>query len=513
MPPLPNQSTKDGCMKSFEAKHIVKKFEGVVALSNGNIHIDGPKICGLVGANGSGKTTFARICAGLIKRDQGQVFIDGKQAEINSPMDAKKHGIVLVHQNLSLIPELSVWENINLGHEKRSKKIFFDNRFARDNAKKILDDLSPEAISIHEKVGNLTPSQMQVVEIVKALSQNPRLLILDEPTAALEYFQVEKLFKKIQALKKQNVFIVFISHRLWEVTELCDLVYVFRNGQTAGSLDFSKQPREEKLIVPLFLGSEKTFTAQKKKKKDFSKADTTLALNNISFEDKLKGINLEAKKGEIIGLGGLNGQGQEELLLLIAGVLRPTGGKVHLGGKLVRFKHPNEAIGSGIFLVPGDRQRDGLFLSHSVFENIIYPKFSHKKEGFLIKQSKLQQQTNDIIDQVSLSPPNTNLLVENLSGGNQQKVVFGRWLQFESRILLLNDPAKGIDIQAKSDLYRLVNDLAQGGTTVILYASSNEELISNCDRVITMFEGKFVEEICNEEICDEKLIKSSLRVG
>ena len=513
MPPFRLESIKDVFMKSFEANHIAKKFEGVVALKDGGIKIDGAKICGLVGANGSGKTTFARICAGLIKRDEGNILIDGKEVEIHSPLDAKKYGIVLVHQNLSLIPDLSVWENINLGHEKRSKKIFFDNRFARENAEKILKDLSPDVISINEKVSNLTPSQMQVVEIVKALSQDPKLLILDEPTAALEYFQVEKLFKKIKELKEQNVYIVFISHRLWEVTELCDLVYVFRNGQTAGRLDFSKQARKESLIVPLFLGSDKEFTTKKKEKKDFQKAETVLELQGISFEDKIKDIDLKAKKGEVIGLGGLNGQGQEQLLMLIAGILRPTKGKILLGDKPIRFKHPNEAIKNGIFMVPGDRQRDGLFLSRSIFENIVYPKFAQKKESFFIRRTSLQKNTKDIVDKVSLSPPNIEQLVENLSGGNQQKVVFGRWLQFDSRILLLNDPAKGIDIQAKSDLYKLVKDLAQAGTTIILYASSNEELISNCDRVITMFEGRFVEEICNEEICDEKLIKSSLRVG
>lgn len=499
-------------MKSFEAKNIIKKFEGVTALRNGNIKIEGAKICGLVGANGSGKTTFARICAGLVKKDDGQIYIDGKEVEINSPFDARKYGIVLVHQNLSLIPDLSVWENINLGHEKRSKKIFFDNKYAMKKSEEILKDLSPRGISINQKVADLTPSEMQVVEIVKALSQNPRLLILDEPTAALEYFQVEKLIAKVKELKKQNIYIIFISHRLWEVTEICDMVYIFRNGETVGDIDFDKQPREESLIVPLFLGSEKDFTSTKKEKRNFEKSETTLELEDVSFENKVKNINLKVKKGEVIGLGGLNGQGQEELLMLISGVLLPTGGKIRVMDKPVRFKHPNEAIKNGIFLVPGDRQRDGLFMSHSVMMNTIYPNLSQKKEGFFLNNSNLQQKTENVIKKVSLSPPNKNLLVENLSGGNQQKVVFGRWLQFDSKILLLDDPAKGIDIQAKWDLYKLVQDLADNGTSVILYASSNEELISNCDRVITMFEGKFVEEICNEEICDEKLIKSSLRV-
>jgi len=304
---------------------------------------------------------------------------------------------------------------------------------------------------------------------------------------------------------------LFISHRLWEVTELCDLVYVFRNGKKAGTLDFKKQPRKESLIVPLFLGSKEDFDVLKKEKTDFKESEITLELEKISFEDKVKNVSLKARKGEIIGLGGLNGQGQEELLMLISGVLRPTSGKMMLGGKQVRFKHPNVAIRNGIFLVPGDRIRDGLFTNHTVYENIIYPKYS-QKESFLLNNAALQKETDNVVKEVSLTPPDTSLLIENLSGGNQQKVVFGRWLQFDSRILLLNDPAKGVDIQAKNDLYKLVKDLAKDGTSVILYASSNEELINICDRVIIMFEGKFVEEICSEDICDEKLIKSSLRV-
>jgi len=499
-------------MELFEAKHISKRFEGVIALKDANLKIQGPKVCGLVGANGSGKTTFARICAGLIKSDSGEIFIDGNKVEIHSPFDARKFGIVLVHQNLSLIPELSVWENINLGHEKRSNKVFFDNKYARGIAEKVLKDLSSNEISLDDKVINLSPGHMQLVEIAKALSQNPKLLILDEPTAALEYFQVERLFKKIRELKDRGISIIFISHRLWEITDLCDIVYVFRNGETVGEIDFSKQERNENLIVPLVVGASGEIDYVKKDKRDLSNEEIRLEFKDISFAKKLKKINLKIRKGEVLGIGGLNGQGQEELLMIAAGILRPTGGKIYLDGKEIKFKHPLDAIKNGIFLVPGDRQRDGLFMAHSIFDNVIYPRFSNRKEKFVLNFKSLFQKTDEIIKKVSLVPSDKNLLVENLSGGNQQKVVFGRWLQFNPKVLILDDPAKGIDINAKNDLYRLVRDLSRDGTSVILYATSNEELINNCDRVLIMFEGEFVEEICHEEICDEKLIKSSLRV-
>ena len=500
-------------MKSFEAKSVGKRFEGVIALKSANFKIEGSKICGLVGANGSGKTTFARICAGLIKADDGQIFINGKKVEINSPFDAKKLGIVLVHQNLSLIPDLSVWENISLGHEKRSNNIFFDNKYAKQQAQKVLNDLSPDEISINDKVSSLSPWQMQIVEIAKALSQNPKLLILDEPTAALEYFQVERLFKKVKELIEKNVSVIFISHRLWEVTKLCDVVYVFRNGKTVGEVDFSSQPRDENLIVPLVIGVNGAIDYLKKAKRELGKEKTVLKLENISFLNKVSNINLTVKRGEVLGLGGLSGQGQEELLMLLSGVLRHTDGKMYLEGKEIKLAHPVDAIRDGIFLVPGDKQKDGLFMTHTIFNNVIYPRFNQKKERFILNFKSLYQKTDDVISKVSLVPALKELLVGNLSGGNQQKVVFGRWLQFSSKVLLLNDPAKGIDIQTKNDLYKLVRGLAHEGTSVVLYASSNEELINNCDRVIIMFEGKFVKEICYEEICDEKLIKSSLRVG
>ena len=499
-------------MRSFEAENVSKRFEGIIALKGANFKVEGSKICGLVGANGSGKTTFAKICAGLVKADYGQILVDGEIVKINNTFDSKKLGVVLVHQNLSLIPDLSVWENINLGHEKRSNNIFFDNKYSKKQAKEILSDLDPDEISIDEKVLNLLPGQMQIVEIAKALSQNPKLLILDESTAALEYHQVERLFKKIRELKERNVSVIFISHRLWEITKLCDVVYVFRNGETVGEIDFSDKPRNEDLIIPLVIGANHGIISNKKDKKDISKSNTVLELKNVSFLNKVSNINLTIKRGEILGIAGLNGQGQEELLMLLSGLLNPTNGKMYYEGEEIRFKHPVNAIRRGIFLVPGDRQKDGLFMNHTIFDNVIFPRFCHKKEPFILNFKRLYQKTDNIISKVSIVPALKSLLVENLSGGNQQKVVFGRWLQFFTKLLLLNDPAKGIDIQTKNDLYKLVRDLTYEGTSVVLYASSNEELIDNCDRILIMFEGKFVEEIYHEEISDEKLIKSTLRI-
>ncbi len=502
-------------MVSFEAKGIQKSFGAVVALRNASLKFEGAQICGLVGANGSGKTTFANICCGLYRPDCGSLYIDGKEVHIQSPFDANEYGIVLAHQNLSLAPDLTVWENIKLGHEKSKVRIFLDNDHARGEAKRILDELIPGEVALDTAVDQLGPAHKQMVEIAKAMSQEPKLLILDEPTAALEYFHVEQLFKKIAELKERGVSIIFISHRLWEITRICDFVFAFRNGEYIDTVDFSKQPRDDSLIVPLITGEEedRIIDFERKPERDLSGQPYSIELKDASDGIKLAGIDLQAKKGEVLGIGGLNGQGQEDLIMAIAGAVPLTEGELVINNKPVKLKHPKDAMKKGIYLVPGDRLVDGLFNTHTVLQNIAFPRFALRKERFFLNFSNLHTISDDIIKRIELQPPNTNMLIQNLSGGNQQKVVFGRWLQFQPTVLLLNDPAKGIDIQAKDSLYRLTQELAEQGTTIILYASSNEELISNCDRVLIMFEGRIVEEFTYENISDDNLVKSSLRVG
>ena len=500
-------------MKSFEAAGVKKRFGGVVALHGVDLAFEGPMICGLVGANGSGKTTFARICSGEISADDGTLTIDGKKAAIRSPGDAKRHGIVHVHQHLSLIPELTVWENISLGNESRAFLAFAKNRIARDKARSLLDELDLADLSIDEKVVTLTSETKQMVEIAKALLQSPRLLILDEPTAALGYFHVEKLFKKVGELKNAGVSVIFISHRLWEIVRLCDLVYAFSNGRGAGMVDFRTQPRDENLIVPLVTGSAKESVQGTVARSRPPATETSLELREVSYENRVRGVDLKVGKGEILGIGGLAGQGQEELVLMMSGMLRRSRGTVLLQDREIGLRHPNEAVKNGIYLVPGDRQKDGLFMELDVFENVIFPRFPLRKGRFFLDVNSLFKMTEGLAKKLDVTPPNPRNIVRNLSGGNQQKVVFAKWLQFTPRILLLNDPAKGIDIQAKDSLYRLVRELADAGTSVVLYASAVEELRSNCDRVLIMFEGRIVDEIKGERISDESILRSSLTAG
>jgi ribose transport system ATP-binding protein len=501
-------------MKSFEAKGIQKSFGAVIALRDASVGFEGPQVCGLVGANGSGKTTFAKICCGLYEPDCGDIAIDGKQVKIDSPFDAAKRGIVLAHQNLSLAPDLTVWENIALGHETGKRMFFLDNDKARSDAQAILDDLIPGEILLDTKVESLSPAHKQMVEIAKAISQDPKLLILDEPTAALEYFHVEQLFKKIEELKADGISIIFISHRLWEITRICDLVFAFRNGEYIDTVDFSKQPRNNDLIVPLIIGedTDRVISFDRKKQKSFEREEISISLDDVSDGKKLHNISFTAKKGEILGIGGLNGQGQEELINLMAGAMPATSGRILLEGKEINLRHPKDAVKRGIYLVPGDRNVEGLFRTHTILHNIAFPRYPLKREKSFLDYKRLTDISDNIIERMEIHPPNRNMTIDKLSGGNQQKVVFGRWLQFDPAVLLLNDPAKGIDIQAKDSLYTLTHELAAKGTTIILYSSGNEELISNCDRVLVMFEGRIVDELDYDDITDDNLVKSSLRV-
>ena len=372
-------------MECFEATKVRKHFVGVTALRDAHLRVRRSQICGLVGANGSGKSTFSKICAGVLRADSCDISIDQASVQISSTADADRFRISLVHQNLSLVPDLTVWENIVLGKENTRARIFMDGSRDRKRARDVLYDLLPDGIPLDSKVAALPPGQKMLVEIAKALSRSPDLLILDEPTAALEYRQVDQLFAKIENLKKRGILIVFISHRIWEITRICDTVFAFRNGETVGEIDFCRQPRDERLILPLVVGEEGLQSCLEKKGVNQSLAASEVALQaeNLSLKSRLRGVSFETRRGEILGIGGLHGQGQEELIQVLAGAVRPTEGKIRLDGAALRSRGVSRAIHNGIYLVPGDRQRDGLFMQNDVFFNTVMPRFPLRKDGFV----------------------------------------------------------------------------------------------------------------------------------
>jgi ribose transport system ATP-binding protein len=499
----------------LEATHIRKTFAGVKALSDANFTLRTGEICGLVGANGSGKTTFARIVSGLLLPDSGRLALYEEPVSLRGRVDAERYRMAMVHQNLSLVPEMTVWENISLGRERTGAAGLLDNSSAVEQAVRAMEAIDAR-IPVHERVKNISPDEKQLVEIAKALAKDPRILILDEPTASLDFHQVESLFRAVTGLKERGVSIVFISHRLWEVAKICDRLVAFRNGETVGQLDFAVQPRDEQLIIPLITGEEARQRVRRGAGREAAAGATgapTLELRHMSMDDgRLHDVSFALHRGEVLGLGGLQGQGQEEILMILAGYLKGYRGEVLVGGKPTALRTTRQAIRRGIVLIPGDRQKEGLFLEHRVFANLLYPSVSMHRGSFFLPMRRYQQLAASAIGAVSLVPPDPRLVVAQLSGGNQQKVVVGKWLALSPAVLLLNDPTKGVDVGTRQNLYSIISGLTERGTSVLLYASDNEELIDYCDRVLIVFEGKIVKELGAAEISEEKLVVSSLNV-
>jgi len=493
----------------LEAIGIRKHFGGVIALSNANLRCYQGRITGLLGANGSGKSTMSKIICGVYQPDGGEIRYKGKVVKYRSPSEARRDGIAMVFQNLSLVADLTVWQNIVLGNEE-AKSFFLDDDSAKELSRKILAQLLPD-LDIDKKVSQLNPGEMQIVEIAKAVSQNPQLLILDEPTAALEQAQVRNLFSYMRTLAKEGVAMIFTSHRLWEVMEICDDVTIFRNGENVASIDFEKEEKDPEKIIGYITGD-----VQKKKvegKREKVTGEIVLKVKNLNYSRSLKNISFDLKKGEILGIGGLAGQGQIELMHALAGAFRSVRGDVELKGKKIRLNRPLDAIKEGVVFVPGDKHLEGLFLTHSVLFNMIFPKTGLPRHPLFIPYEDYRKECEEIVNILSIKTPTVDVPVETLSGGNQQKVVVGKWLPFDINVLLLADPAKGIDIGAKRDLYQyIVERVQENNMSVILYASDNEELIEYCDRVLIMYEGQIVESLEGEDINEDTIIACSMRV-
>lgn len=497
-------------MALLQAVRIKKRFGGVQALSCGDITLEEGKILGLLGANGSGKSTMSKIICGIHMPCDGTLLFNGLEVMITSPKRAAELGIVMVHQHLSLIPELMVWENIVLGKESAGSQGFLKDR---ENKQLACEALARLDTHIHPDtlVKTLSPADKQLVEIAKALAQNPRILILDEPTAALEISQVNRLFDILLQLKmRDNVSMIFISHRMWEVARICDSVSVFRNGETVGHLSVDNGHIDERKVVSMITGKEPSDAMLSMECAFQSDAKIRLQAENLIVPGRRHPLSISVRQGEIVGIAGLNGQGQPELLEALAGHTRTLSGQVLVDGLPLKLKSPRDAIRSGMVMVPGDRHEEGVFLEHDIMHNLVFPLYGLKKQHWLINKAENKKVSQFAIDRMNIHPKDDTIKIRHLSGGNQQKVVVGKWLALLPKVLLLSDPAKGVDVTAKEEMYRVVRELADNGTAVVLYASDNEELIHICQRVLVMFEGRIVAELCGEGLTDELIVEASL---
>lgn len=453
---------------------------------------------------------MSKIISGVYYADDGEITFKGQTVKYRNPNEARKNGIAMVFQNLSLVPDLTVWQNIVLGDEKK-KHYFLDDESARTISKNILNKLLP-GLDINRMIYELNPGEMQIVEIAKAVSANPELLILDEPTAALEQAEVKSLFAYMRILVGQGVSIIFTSHRLWEVMEICDDIVVFRNGTNVGHIDFETEEKDPETLIRYITGGIKEVTIEKNRR--ITTGNPVLKIDNLSYSGILKDISFELRRGEILGIGGLAGQGQHELMLVLAGNYPKAECKAELHGKKIDLTKPVNAVRNSILLVPGDRQMEGLFLEHSVFTNLIFPKMALKNQRLFTPKKNYRKECKETVKRLSIKTDGIDIPVRTLSGGNQQKVVVGKWLPFDINVLLLADPAKGVDVGAKQDLYSyIIEQVQEKQMSVILYASDNQELIEFCDRVLIMYEGRIVDTIEGKDINEDRIISASMRIG
>lgn len=496
-------------MPLLTAKGIKKLFGGVVALSNGNLTCEAGRITGLLGTNGSGKSTISKIITGVYGKDGGTIEFEGKEINFRNPQEAKLNGIAMVFQNLSLIPDLTVWQNIVLGIEKK-KKIFLDDREAMKLAGDIISDIKPD-LDITKKVSELNPGEQQITEIAKAISVRPKLLILDEPTAALEQEEVRSLFRYMRKLAGEGVAMIFTSHRLGEVVEICDDIVVFRNGENVGYMNFATDGKDSDAIVKMITGE--TSSIHIAKEYHEIPEDYILQVEHLQYGKFLKDVSFNLRRGEVLGIGGLAGQGQTELMLALAGNYKQTVGTAKAGGKKIVLNKPANAVRNGILLVPGDRQKEGSFQEKTIYYNMIYPKMGLKKQPLFMPKKQYRREAESICQALSVRATDIDVQMNTLSGGNQQKIVVGKWLSFDIQVLLLADPAKGVDVQAKRDLYEFIMKMVrEKNMSVILYASDSDELISYCDRLLIMYEGGIVAELRGEEITEANIVEKSMHV-
>lgn len=496
-------------MPLLTATSVKKLFGGVVALSNGNLTCEAGRITGLLGTNGSGKSTISKIITGVYAKDGGTILYEGREIAYKNPNEAKMDGISMVFQNLSLIPDLTVWQNIALGIEEK-KGLFLNNASAVKLAEEIVSELMP-GLNVNRKVCDLNPGEQQITEIAKAISVKPKLLIFDEPTAALEQEEVRGLFAYMRKLAKEGVAMIFTSHRLWEVMEICDDIVVFRNGENVGAMDFEKDGRDPEAIVRMITGDAEDIHIAKEYHE--ITGEPVLTVENLRYGKYLRDICFQLRPGEVLGIGGLAGQGQNELMLALAGNYPEVTGNVEICGKNIRLNKPSNAVRNGMLLVPGDRQKEGLFSRNSIYYNMIYPKLGLPKQPFFTPEKEYRAEAEKVCKALSVRAFNIDVALDTLSGGNQQKIVVGKWLPFDINVLLLADPAKGVDVGAKKDLYDFIMNLVkENNMSVILYASDSDELISYCDRLLIMYEGEVVSELVGKEINEDNIVARSMRV-
>jgi ribose transport system ATP-binding protein len=490
----------------LEVRGVSKSFPGVRALKSVSLRLGRGEVLAVVGENGAGKSTLMKILGGVQEPDEGTIFLDGRPVRIPGVKEAERLGIILIHQELNLLDNLDVAGNIFLGREPRLGGFLrlINRRIYRD-ARQIMDRVGL-ACSPRTRVGILPVSQQQMVEIARALSLQSRILIMDEPTASLTRHEIDRLFQIIRELKNQGVSILYVSHRLKELTEIADRVAVLRDGANAGELGRAEISHDA--IVKLMVGRE---AAQFFQRDHAAKDGGGLPVFEVKglryFRRQRSGISFAVRAGEIVGMAGLVGAGRTELAETIFGVRPILGGEILLEGRPVKIRSPADAIAEGILLVPEDRRLEGLVLGSSVAENISLPSLDRVSTWGLVSGARERDLAGKMCDKLSVKTPSLKQIVALLSGGNQQKIVLAKWLARVPRLLILDEPTRGIDVGAKAEIYALMDDLARQGVAILMISSDLEEILGMSDRVAVMHEGNLSGELQRGQLSEEAIMR------
>ncbi len=494
----------------LKMERISKSFPGVRALDKVDLDVNEGEVLALVGENGAGKTTLMEILnphpapTGFYRQDSGKIFLRGEEIRPKNPSEAQALGISFIHQHFNLAPNLTVAENIFLGREPRKSALrIVDREKMRRETEEILRslgvDMSPDVL-----VGGLAVAQRQAVEIAKALSRDASLIIMDEPTSALDRDEIERLFDIVRTLKSKKISTIFITHHLEEVFEIADRVVVLRDGKRVGAVDVSDA--DISTVVRMMVGRELSMLS----KEPAEMGDVIMKVDGLSRDDAVKDVSFQLRRGEILGIAGMVGAGRTEMARALFGIDKRRSGRIYIDGEEARIDSPRDALKAGLGLVPEDRQLQGLVLLMAVKENITLPGLDSISRRGMIDRKKEREIADYYVDKLMIQTPGIDQPVMGLSGGNQQKVVLAKWLALKPRVLVLDEPTRGIDVGAKADVHALMSEIAAQGIGIIMISSEMPEILGMSDRIIVMANGKITGEFSRAEADQEKIMNCAM---
>ncbi|MFC5529434.1 sugar ABC transporter ATP-binding protein [Cohnella yongneupensis] len=490
----------------LEMQNISKSFNGNKVLDKTRFELRKGEVHALMGGNGAGKSTLMKILTGVYELDEGSIRLYGSDVQIQTPVDAEKHGISMIFQEFSLVPELTVAQNIFLGREPKNALGFIDDKKSAQLTKQLLNELNVD-MKPNDVVADLGVGYWQMTEIAKALSKDTKILVMDEPTSSLTTRETEILFAFMERLKQKGISIVYISHRMDEIFRVCDRMTIMRDGKHLITEEISRLDMES--VVQHIAGKNLEKFEWKERKRGIS--DTVvLEVKDLRTNNRVNGVSFELKQGEVLGIAGLMGSGRTETLRAIFGIDSATGGDIYVGGRKADMRSPKDAIKNGIALVPEDRRVQGLVLEHEVKDNILLPSLSRISNVF-VNDSKGNSIAEEWVRQLNIKTDSIYKTSRLLSGGNQQKIVFAKWLANSPDIILLDEPTIGIDIRAKTEIIDMIRALAEEGKSILLVSSEMTELLAVSDRVLVFHDGKVVKEFRQEEISSEEDLEQAIQ--